>query len=150
MTTSVFRYIDSSSIQDDGWGAWTKVDSDVTCYKRTQRRRCVTNIGTWKLQFGTDISGFDAFDSPATETSFTDDVAVRTSYYAEAESLLRAKLPGVKKVSTYLLSGRSGKWLFKIWLRFDLPRLVRQVYRSVKIASLLNQDSHRHTRVYIA
>ncbi|KJK74377.1 hypothetical protein H634G_10284 [Metarhizium anisopliae BRIP 53293] len=107
MTTSVFRYIDSSSIQDDGWGAWTKVDSDVTCYKRTQRRRCVTNIGTWKLQFGTDISGFDAFDSPATETSFTDDVAVRTSYYAEAESLLRAKLPGVKKYGKSIDQSRS-------------------------------------------
>ncbi|KAK9437306.1 7alpha-cephem-methoxylase P8 chain related protein [Metarhizium brunneum] len=93
MTTSVFRYIDSSSIQDGGWRAWTKVDSDVTCYKRTQRRRCVTNIRTWKLQFGTDISVFDVFDSPATEKSFTDDVAVRTSYYAEVESLLGLNYP---------------------------------------------------------
>ncbi|EXU98533.1 hypothetical protein X797_008481 [Metarhizium robertsii] len=82
MTTSVFRSIDSSSIQDDGWGAWTKVDSDVTCYKRTQRRRSVTNIRT-------------------------------SNYITRCEE-------------------------------------IRQVYRSVKIVSLLNQDSHWYTRVCMA
>ncbi|KAK2612667.1 hypothetical protein QQS21_001284 [Conoideocrella luteorostrata] len=98
MTTGNFRYLDPASIQDNGPEAWTKVDSDVTSYGRIERRRSVTDIRTSELDFGIDVSGFDVYNSPPTETSFTDEAAVRTGYYAEVESLLRRKLPGVKKV----------------------------------------------------
>ncbi|KPM43232.1 hypothetical protein AK830_g3353 [Neonectria ditissima] len=98
MTTGVFRYIDPSSLDSAGSLAWTKVDTDVSSYQRTERRRSVTDLRTSELDFGTDISGFAVYNAPAKEKTFTDDAAVRTGYYSEVEALVRAKLPGVKKV----------------------------------------------------
>lgn len=49
--------------------------------------------------FGTDISGFAVYTSPSpSPTDFSSEASVRSTYYSEIESLLRQKLPGVKKV----------------------------------------------------
>ncbi|KAK7408881.1 hypothetical protein QQX98_008942 [Neonectria punicea] len=98
MTTGVFRYIDPASLNSVGSQAWTKVDTDVSSYQRTERRRSVADLRTSDLDFGTDISGFAVYHAPAEEKTFTDDAAVRTGYYSEVEALVRSKLPGVKKV----------------------------------------------------
>ncbi|KAL6406689.1 7alpha-cephem-methoxylase p8 chain related protein [Ilyonectria robusta] len=98
MTTGVFQYLDPTSLNKVGSAAWTKVDTDVSSYSRSERRRSVADIRTSSLDFGTDISGFAVYNSPANEKSFTNDAAVRTGYYTEVEELLRAKLPGIKKV----------------------------------------------------
>ncbi|KAF7557454.1 hypothetical protein G7Z17_g657 [Cylindrodendrum hubeiense] len=97
MTTGVFRYIDPASL-NTGSGAWSKVDADVTSFRRTERRRSVADIRKSNLEFGTDISGFAVYNAPAEEKTFTDDEAVRNGYYAEVKALLRSKLPGIKKV----------------------------------------------------
>ncbi|KAJ4172357.1 hypothetical protein NW754_002551 [Fusarium falciforme] len=103
MTTGVFRYIDpASSVGADGSRVkpWSKVDVDQTSFKRTEKKRSVINIreAARSTPFGVDVSGFDVFTSPAKETAFTDDEAVRNGYYAEVEELLRKKIPGIKKV----------------------------------------------------
>lgn len=98
MTTGVFRYLDPATLKGDNSKPWSKVDTDVTSFSRTERRRSVANIRDSGIDFGTDISGFAVYKSPAKETGFTDDAAVRSGYYAEVEALLREKLPGVKKV----------------------------------------------------
>ncbi|CAI6099838.1 hypothetical protein V2G26_004571 [Clonostachys chloroleuca] len=98
MTTGLFRYLDPATIASDGSQVWSKVDTDVTSFQRTERRRSVADIRTSDLEFGTDISGFAVYNFPAEEKSFTDDAKVREGYYAEVEALLRAKLPGVKRV----------------------------------------------------
>ncbi|VUC25561.1 unnamed protein product [Clonostachys rosea] len=98
MTTGLFRYLDPATIASDGSQVWSKVDTDVTSFQRTERRRSVADIRTSDLEFGTDISGFAVYNAPAEEKLFTDDAKVREGYYAEVEALLRAKLPGVKKV----------------------------------------------------
>ncbi|OLN83730.1 hypothetical protein CCHL11_08719 [Colletotrichum chlorophyti] len=95
MTTGAFRYLDPTTLNGK---PWTKVDSDVTSFSRTERRRSVANIRDAGVEFGTDVSGFAVYRSPAREKDFTDDAAVREGYYAEVEALLREKLPGVKKV----------------------------------------------------
>ncbi|WYZ39888.1 hypothetical protein EsH8_IV_000229 [Colletotrichum jinshuiense] len=95
MTTSVFRYLDPATL--DG-KPWAKVDVDVSSFSRIERRRSVANIRDAGEEFGTDVSGFAVYNSPAAEKDFTDDAAVRDGYYAEVEALLREKLPGVKKV----------------------------------------------------
>ncbi|KFA51921.1 hypothetical protein S40293_07047 [Stachybotrys chartarum IBT 40293] len=98
MTTGIFRYLDPDSLKGDDSKPWNKVDSDVTSFQRIERRRSVANIRDSGIDFGTDISGFAVYDSPAKEKEFTEDAAVRNGYYAEVEALLREKLPGVKKV----------------------------------------------------
>lgn len=103
MTTGVFRYIDlASSVDADGSRVkpWSKVDVDQPSFKRTERKRSVINIreAARSTQFGVDLSGFDVFTSPAKETAFTDDEAVRKGYYAEVEGLLRKRISGIKKV----------------------------------------------------
>ncbi|KAF3808652.1 Aspirochlorine biosynthesis protein N [Colletotrichum gloeosporioides] len=99
MTTGVFRYVDPATLAGDNSKPWTKVDTDVTSFSRTERRRSVTNIRDAGADtFGTDVSGFAVYHAPAAEKAFTDEKAVREGYYAEVEALLRAKLPGVKKV----------------------------------------------------
>ncbi|KAF6807602.1 7alpha-cephem-methoxylase P8 chain related protein [Colletotrichum musicola] len=97
MTTGVFRYLDPATLTS-GSKPWSKVDTDVTSFSRTERRRSVADIRTAGEAFGTDVSGFAVYQSPAKEKEFTDDAAVRSGYYAEVEALLREKLPGVKKV----------------------------------------------------
>lgn len=101
MTTGVFKYIDPTTIVDSDVAfikPWNKVDVDKTSFQRTERKRSVENMRTSSATFGTDVSGFAVYNSPAAEKSFTDDAAVQTGYYAEVEALLREKLPGVKKV----------------------------------------------------
>ncbi|KAH7309533.1 methyltransferase [Stachybotrys elegans] len=98
MTTGVFRYLDPATLQGHDCKPWTKVDSDVTSFRRTERRRSVTNIRDAGLDFGTDVSGFAFYQWPSEEKDFVDDAAVRNGYYAEVEALLREKLPDVKKV----------------------------------------------------
>jgi len=98
MTTSTFKYIDPTTIPPSTT-PWAKVDTDVTAFSLTTRRRSVSNIRDLAPgAFGTDISGFDVFHAPAKEKAFTDDSAVRGGYYAEVEALLRDKLPGVQRV----------------------------------------------------
>ncbi|KAK5656991.1 hypothetical protein OQA88_3514 [Cercophora sp. LCS_1] len=98
-TTGEFRYLDPTS-QAPGTKPWAKVDTSAAqSYSQTTRRRSVTDIRSLPpSSFGTDISGFSLHHAPAKETAFTDDAAIRTGYYAEVESLLKAQLPGVKKV----------------------------------------------------
>ncbi|KAM5349783.1 hypothetical protein ACJ41O_006288 [Fusarium nematophilum] len=103
MTTGAFNYIDPASTLDSNGGyvkPWAKVDVDQTSFSRLNQKRSVFNIreAATSTKFGTDISGFDVFESPSTETAFTDDSAIRNSYYAEVEALLRSRLPGIKKV----------------------------------------------------
>lgn len=103
MTTAVFKYIDvASSVDSSGSQVkpWSKVDVDQSSFRRSERKRSVANIrdAASTTKFGIDISGFDVFDFPAKEQAFTDDTAVRNGYYSEVETLLRARLPGVKKV----------------------------------------------------
>ncbi|KAH8911229.1 hypothetical protein BR93DRAFT_874324 [Coniochaeta sp. PMI_546] len=102
MTTGTFKYLDPTTISQSDEPfvkPWAKVDADVSSFRRTERRRSVTNVRDAGFSaFGTDVSGFAVYDAPAKEKSFTDDRTVREGYYAEVESLLRAKLPGIKKV----------------------------------------------------
>lgn len=102
-TTGSFRYLDPATISPSS-PPWAKVDVDSTSYSRTSRSRSVTNIRDFvdthsssspqPDNFGTDIdvAGFAVYHAPAQEKSFTDDAAVRAGYYAEVETLLRAKL----------------------------------------------------------
>ncbi|KDN61255.1 putative methyltransferase [Colletotrichum sublineola] len=98
MTTGNFRYLDPATLGGANSKPWTKVDTDVTSFSRTERRRSVANIRDAGEDFGTDVSGFAVYNAPATEKDFTEDAAVRGGYYPEVEAVLRAKLPGVKKV----------------------------------------------------
>lgn len=100
-TTGDFRYLDPATISPST-KPWSKVDGAFTSYTLTSRRRSVTNIRdclglhSQRGSFGTDIdvAGFAVYHAPAQSTDFSSDSAVRTSYYPEVESLLRAKLPG--------------------------------------------------------
>ncbi|KAK2052071.1 hypothetical protein LY76DRAFT_650833 [Colletotrichum caudatum] len=98
MTTGNFRYLDPATLGGAGSKPWAKVDADITSFSRTERRRSVANIRDAAGDFGTDVSGFAVHSVPAAEKDFTDDAAVRAGYYPEVEALLRAKLPGVRKV----------------------------------------------------
>jgi len=94
-TTALFRHIDPNSYTGK---PWNKVDSPGTSFVQKEHTRPVHNIRGHEHDFGTDISGFAVYTSPAAEKEFTSDAAVRGGYYAEVEALLRAKLAGVKKV----------------------------------------------------
>ncbi|KAK2668738.1 hypothetical protein RAB80_016118 [Fusarium oxysporum f. sp. vasinfectum] len=92
MTTGLFNYIDPTSSLDDNGNRvkpWAKVDVDQTSFERSQHKRDVVDI---------HVSGFDVFKSPAKETEFTDDAAVRNGYYGEVEALLKERIPEIKKV----------------------------------------------------
>ncbi|KAF4966971.1 hypothetical protein FSARC_5410 [Fusarium sarcochroum] len=103
MTTGVFNYIDpTSSVDANGKQIkpWSKVDVDQTSFSRKLQERDVVNIRSAASikAFDVDLSGFDVFKSPAKETEFTDDAAVRDGYYGEVEALLRERIPEIKKV----------------------------------------------------
>ena len=122
MTTSTFKYIDPTTFSESA-KPWAKVDSEITGFALTERRRSVTNIRELPSDaFGTDVSGFAVFHAPAEEKAFTDDAAVRGGYYAEVEKLLRDKLPGVKKVV-----------LFDHTIRKHDPTAPRQPVRQVHV-----------------
>lgn len=95
MTSAVFRHIDQSSYTGKPWG---KVDGPGTSFQLKDHQRTLHNIRDQQSDFTTDNSGFAVYHHPAQEKLFTDDSAVRNGYYAEVESLLRSKLPGIKKV----------------------------------------------------
>ncbi len=119
-TAGTFRYIDPATIT--GRKPWTKVDSDVTSYGRTALPNAVANIRDTPDAFGTDVSGFAVFHSPAKETQFSDDDAVRNGYYAEVEALVKAKLPGVTKVT-----------IFDHTIRKNNPSAARQPVQAVHV-----------------
>jgi hypothetical protein len=107
-TTGEFFYLDPASISPTAKPS-SKVDGGGASYAFTPRRRSVTsfrdclslNPSSQKGSFGTDIdvAGFAAYHAPARERLFTDETAIREGYYAEVESLIRAKLgPGVARV----------------------------------------------------
>ncbi|KAE9968126.1 hypothetical protein BLS_006004 [Venturia inaequalis] len=101
MTSGTFEYIDRTSFvdsQEPFVKPWAKVDGPGYSFRRTGIKRSVENLRGQEDQFSVNTSGFAAYNSPATEKSFTDDQAVRKGYYEEVEQLLRSKLPGVKKV----------------------------------------------------
>jgi len=77
---------------------WTKVDDGGKSFKMIDRERQVENIRGQEDKFGTDVSGFGVYQWPSKEKVFTDNQAVQEGYYKEVEDLLKAKLPGVKKV----------------------------------------------------
>ncbi|KAJ5788166.1 hypothetical protein N7457_003156 [Penicillium paradoxum] len=102
MTTATFKYIDPASYDATATEPfkkpWGKVDGPGYSYKLTDRERKVSDLRGQEADFNTDNAGFALYNSPAKETTFTDDAEVQAGYYAEVEALLRAKLPGVKKV----------------------------------------------------
>jgi hypothetical protein len=95
MTTANFVHIDTSSYSGR---PWSKVDGPGNNFERKDHQREVNNLRGRELEFTTDNSGFAVHRYPAKEKLFTDDTAVREGYYQEVESLLRDKIPGIKKV----------------------------------------------------
>ncbi|KAI9049691.1 hypothetical protein LZ554_005847 [Drepanopeziza brunnea f. sp. 'monogermtubi'] len=102
MTTAAFRYIDPKSYTSSAGEhikPWGKVDGPGTSYRLTPQQRPVSNIRGHESEFSTDTSGFAVYHSPSSRLfDFNNEEDVRVGYYAEIEALLRAKLPGVKKV----------------------------------------------------
>lgn len=95
MTTATFKHIDPSSYTGK---PWNKVDGPGTSFQQKDYQRLIHNIRGRENEFTTDNSGFAVYKWPAKEKLFTDDNEVRKGYYKEVESLLREKLPGIKKV----------------------------------------------------
>ncbi|KAH8890342.1 methyltransferase, partial [Thozetella sp. PMI_491] len=122
MTAAVFRYLDPATVDVDVAKAWAKVDTDATSYKRTERTLPVANFRDTPDAFGTDVSGFAVYRSPAQEKAFADEDTVRNGYYAEVEALLREKLPGVKKVV-----------IFDHTIRKNSPQAARQPVQQVHV-----------------
>lgn len=101
MTTSNFRYIDPTSVEDSDVPfvkPWAKVDTDGQSFKYTSRSADIINIRGRESEFSTDISGFSVHNRPAQEKAFTEDQVVRDNYYPEVEAVLREKLPEGNKV----------------------------------------------------
>ncbi|KAH6993758.1 hypothetical protein EDB82DRAFT_499852 [Fusarium venenatum] len=103
MTTGVFHYIDPTSSVDASGNRvkpWAKVDVDQTSFQRKLIKREVVDIRSAASlkAFDVDLSGFDVFKSPAKETEFTDESAVRNGYYGEVDALLKERIPGIKKI----------------------------------------------------
>ncbi|KAF2645731.1 hypothetical protein P280DRAFT_465509 [Massarina eburnea CBS 473.64] len=95
MTTATFRHIDTESYTGRPWG---KVDGPGTSFALKDHQRTLHNIRGQESSFTTDNAGFAVFNHPAKEKLFTDDAVVRQGYYKEVESMLREKLPAIKKV----------------------------------------------------
>ena len=98
MTTTIFKHIDTNSYEGK---PWSKVDGPGMAFKLQDHERVVHNIRDQEHAFTTDNSGFAVYNSPAKEKLFTDDKVVREGYYAEVESMLRQKIPGIKKVHIF-------------------------------------------------
>jgi hypothetical protein len=105
MTTGTFKYLDpmtSAKTPNNPSGRnkpWSKVDGPYRSFSLIDVPRRVQNMRSHTPAFtDIDVSGFALHQSPATETLFVDDATIRDSYYAEVETLLREKQPGVKKV----------------------------------------------------
>lgn len=101
MTTGSFKYMDPTSYtqSDEAFvKPWAKVDGPGYSFRLLDHKRSVENIRGHESDYSTDKSGFAVYNYPAQEKVFTDEAAVRQDYYDEVESLLREKLPGIKKV----------------------------------------------------
>jgi hypothetical protein len=101
MTTATFKYIEPTSYKDSSEPfvkPWSKVDGAGLSFVLTNHQRDVKNLRGQEQNFSVDNAGFAVYKSPAKEKTFTDEESVRNNYYQEVESLLREKLPGVKKV----------------------------------------------------
>lgn len=102
MTTANFRFIEPSSYDAHATKPfekpWNKVDGPGFSYGLTDRERTVIDLRGHESEFTMDNSGFSVHKFLATESVFTDENQVRTSYYSDIERLLREKLLGVKKV----------------------------------------------------
>lgn len=110
MTTGVFRYIDPTTVvasEEPFIKPWSKVDTDVTSFRRAEHKRSVANIREAVkngAEFGIDKSGFAVYQYPSKVQpevllASDNDIEIREQYYAEVEQLLREKLgPAVKKV----------------------------------------------------
>lgn len=97
MTTAVFKYMDPATIQPS-IKPWSKVDGGGTSFTLADYTRKVENIRGQEDKFSIDTSGFAVYNAPAKEKLFTDEEKVRNDYYSEIESIIKNKLPGVKKV----------------------------------------------------
>ncbi|KAF2255186.1 hypothetical protein BU26DRAFT_527983 [Trematosphaeria pertusa] len=95
MTTASFQHIDPDSYSGK---PWNKVDGPGTSFTQRKHQRTLHNIRGREHEFTTDNAGFAVYNSPAKEKLFVDENAVRNSYYAEVEQMLREKLPGIRKV----------------------------------------------------
>lgn len=101
MTTGVFKYLDPKShikSEEPFKKPWAKVDDGGRSFNLVDSTRPVENIRGQESKFSIDTSGFAVYNSPAEEKSFESDEVVRNGYYAEVEAVLRAKLPGIKRV----------------------------------------------------
>ncbi|KAJ4395313.1 hypothetical protein N0V85_006596, partial [Neurospora sp. IMI 360204] len=108
MTTGTFRYADPATINRSSTPfikSWSKVDVDYSSFSRVSVSKSVHDLRaaleSSPSDFGVDVSGFALYNHPANETSFTDERAIWSGYYAEVEALLRAKLPGIKRVEVF-------------------------------------------------
>jgi len=98
MTTATFKYIDPLSYEDKG-KPWGKVDGPGQSFVLKDFQKPVTSLRGHEAEFSTENSGFAVYNHPAKEKVFRDETAIRDSYYAEVEAMLRERLPGkVKKV----------------------------------------------------
>jgi hypothetical protein len=95
MTTANFKHIDLTSYHGK---PWSKVDGPGSSFKFVNHTRAVHNIRGHEHEFSMDNSGFAVYKEPSAEKLFTSDPAIRDSYYAEVEGMLKKRLPGVKKV----------------------------------------------------
>lgn len=95
MTTATFKHIDTTSYTGK---PWSKVDGPGTSFTQGSHTRHVHNLRGQESDFNTDNSGFAVYNHPSKEKLFTSDTAVQENYYQEVESLLRSKLPGIKKI----------------------------------------------------
>ncbi|KAH9825894.1 hypothetical protein Tdes44962_MAKER03968, partial [Teratosphaeria destructans] len=94
MTTATFKHIDPTSYTGKPWG---KVDGDGKSFKQRDHERPVHNIrGNEGDLNDVDKTGFAVYHSPAQETTFTDDTAVREGYYPEVEALIKQRLGATK------------------------------------------------------
>ena len=101
MTTGVFSYMDPVAATSPV-KPWNKVDVLKMSFKPEEHQRSVINMrDVPESSIGTDISGFEFFNSPASEKDFTNDAVIREKYYPEVEALLREKLPGIKEVVVF-------------------------------------------------
>lgn len=96
MTSATFKYISPTATARGR--PWSKVDGGGTSFDLDPHKMEVESLRGREHEFGTDVSGFAVYREPAKEKLFADDAKVRKEYYAEVETLIKNKLPGVKKV----------------------------------------------------
>ncbi|KAI5921162.1 hypothetical protein F4810DRAFT_377525 [Camillea tinctor] len=111
-TTGTFHYIDLTSIAPHT-RPWNKVDISATSYRLAARSRPVTDLrGLDPRTFSTDTSGFALVRSPTSLPASSFLVApsspaapdpIRSTYYGEVASLLRASLPDGRRIADVVI-----------------------------------------------